>query len=202
MSLSHQKNVSSFGSLSGSIKYDRQVYHWFLLLITRPAVKAGLIQNEELRSAHQRIALNHWKERAGYLYALTVAVGAFYSRDYYLLLLIVPSLFLLKKIFSDNRDAVAKIGMALITRDFTQDKLFASTLYEISEHYARTLNIPSLVDMITAQDLILRFVVIYAYLFFLIVSPQDFLQLILCTLIVYFGVLFCLNNPFILSRLK
>ncbi len=202
MAIPLHKAVSSIESIQSSIETDRQVYRWFLMLITTPTIKTRICQSQD----HQRLfAQLRWITLGEIAACLGLTAGLIYmfmTKERAVLLGGIALLFVLQKLYAANRQTVSRLSNALLTADLTPESLNAQTLYQICEHYAKTLNIPSLVDIIARQDGIARATLIYANIFACFIYPMDFWYIWVVIISSFYLMLAAVNTSLVFNRLK
>jgi hypothetical protein len=202
MAIPFHKAVSSIESIRSSIETDRQVYRWFLMLITTPTVKSrlnGITANQDIYRRLRTITLG---ESACYLAGVIVLVYALSLKKPLILLAGIFLIYLLQKFYAANRQAVAQLSSELLNADFPEPALGSQTLFQICEHYGLTLNIPSLVDIITRQDAIARHTLIYANIFACFIYPMSFWSIWIVILSSFYLMLAAVNTSLIFNKLK
>jgi hypothetical protein len=202
MAIPHHKDVSSIESIQSSIETDRQVYRWFLMLISCPTIKARLGHTEETMKICAYLRLTILAEIGISMSLCVWIIYLFLSKERALLLVGVILLYGLHKVHALNRRYVAKISVDLLNGDFQPPTINTQTLFQVCEHYANRLNIPSLVDTITSQDSIARTTLIYANIFACFIYPMGFWYIWLVILSSFYLMIAVINTSFIFNKLR
>ncbi len=202
MAIPFHKAVSSIESIQSSIETDRQVYRWFLMLISLPLIKnqlSDISQSSQLYKKAQKIII---AEMVIYGTLMILIFSIYMTHQKLLALAVLPLFLILQRIYAANRYCVAKISVLLLRRDFEPSQLASQTIFQICEHYSRKLDIPSLVDIITRQDGIARKTLIYANVFACFIYPLDFWHIWAVIIFSFYLVLAATHTSFIFNKLK
>jgi hypothetical protein len=202
MAIPLHKAVSSLESIQSSVETDRQVYRWFLMLISVPTVKARLSGTPANRELYQRLRVIALGEIACYAAGVIVLASALNLKQPALLLAGIVLLYMLQKLYAANRRTTAQLSANLLTADFSGPSLGNQTLFQICEYYGRALDIPSLVDTITRQDAIARNTLIYANIFACFIYPMNFWSIWILILSSFYLVSAAVHTSVIFNKLK
>ena len=198
----NQNSLSSMNSVLKSIENDRQVYLWFLMLISLPDIQQKLSTNSKTKAAYQNLKNIQVAEIITYAtLALTIIGPCLIKQPWDLLLGIFP-LVILINLFRKNRLCVAGISEAFLLANIQADTLNKQTLYQTCENLSKEYNVPSLVDIITNQDFIERKILLGAIIFLPFIHPFKTWQLLLVILIIFFTTRAIINTSMVLKRLK
>ena len=202
MAIPFHKAINSIESIHSSIRTDRQVYRWFLKFISHPSIKARLRDSQEDQKYYTVLKkITAYKIGIYILEAFLLAI-IFITKQNILFLLGIPVLWVMYKLSTKHKENVAAISCSLLKMDREAIKLESQTLYQICEYYGKLLSIPTLVDIITKQDDILRKTLIYTCVLTCFIYPGDFLN----DWVILFGSFFlvqaAINTPLVFDRLK
>ena len=199
---STQNNVSNIPSIIRTIENDRQVYRWFLMLISIPKIQQALCVEHKTRSQYQTLKKIQITEIVSYMaLALTVTVSCFIKQPWLILVGGFP-LTILINLFRKNRGCVARISEEFLLKNIQPDQLNRQTLYQTCEYFSQEYNTPSLVDIITFQDTTGRKVLLGAILFLPFIYPFNTWQLLLAILSAFALTLAIVNTSLVLRKLK
>ena len=193
-----QDNVFCSEVLENSIHTDWQVHRWFLCLVLNGEARRFLETEQQAKK-----------------YCQLLQKMSFFSSFLYVLLLLSSTLFVMTRspaclgvillglggliyIFGQSKDAVVFLSHKLVNKDFPPEKLGQTTLYQMGEYYARQYAVPSMVDVICAQDYLQR----KAILFIIVVGFFYKIPVLLSSLLVAWLVILIIHWPFIYKNLK
>jgi len=197
--------VSNIEGLSESITSDYQVGRWFVYLVTRPDVKSDLIKDPNISFLYPK--LNACLQKQGFLCLLTLCFLLFIvvTGQYPLIWLSFVFFLVHWRLNSLKTEIVKQIGIVMLTNDYPEKEICKKTLYQISEHYSRKYNIPSLVDVIFSYDVIARKSVYFLVLFSLFVLVFQSWQVMWAGVTItvgYFAIMSLVNLSVIYKNLR
>ena len=198
----NQNAVSSMSSVISSIENDRQVYRWFLLLISLPKVQQKLSEDNQIKQEYQTLKKIKKTEILAYVVIVLMIICSYLIKDPLALLLGILPLIALVILFGKNRKSVATISEQFLLKNIKPDELTQQTLYQTCEYCSEKYDIPSLVDIITFQDFIGRKILLGTILFIPFIYPFKSWQILLGILVAYLVTLVIVNSSFVLRRLK
>jgi hypothetical protein len=198
----NQNAVSSMSSVINSIENDRQVYRWFLMLISLPEIQQKLSEEDKTKKEYQALKKIQTAEIATYIALALITVASYLTKEPWTLLLGVLPLAILVILFQRNRKRVAAISEQFLLKNIQPNELNQQTLYQSCEYFSKKYNTPSLVDIITYQDFIGRKVLLGAILFIPFIYPFKSWQILVATLVVYLVTLAIVNTSIVLRKLK
>ena len=198
----NQNAVSSMSSVINSIDNDRQVYRWFLILISLPQIQQRLSKQNKTKEEYQALKRIQATEIITYLLMALIILASFLIKQPWGLVLGVLPLIVLVRLFHKNRKCVMFISEQFLLEHIPTDTLNQQTLYQTCEYFAKEYHILSLVDLITYQDFIGRKALLAAILFIPFIYPFKSWQILLGILVAYLVTLVIVNSSFVLRRLK
>ena len=198
----NQNAVSNMISVISSIENDRQVYRWFLMLISLPEIQQDLFVINKTKEEYQTLKKIQRTEIITYIVlALMMTVSCLIKQPWALLGEGLP-LLILVNLFRKNRRCVAAISEQFLLKNIQPDELNQQTLFQTCEYFSKKYNIPSLVDIITFQDSIGRKVLLGALLFLPFNYPFNSWQILIAIFTVLSATLAIVNTSIILRKLK
>lgn len=202
MAIPFHKNVSSIEALHSSIEYDAQVCRWFQRYLSHPQLQKRL--SSSLGFQKQYINLKKLEMFTGLLLCIILAIIAtvLVSKQQLLLLAVIPTIGGVIKLNSLRRKQTADICRDLLLQDKESLRIESKTLFQICEIYGRNLNIPTLVDTITAQDAIMRKTFLYACVVTCFIYPFGFWDNWVNIIGSYALIQTFVNTPLVFDRLK
>ena len=198
----NQNAVSSMSSVLSSIENDRQVYRWFLMLISVPGIQQKLSEQNKIKDEYQSLKKIQITEIITYMALALITIGSIYLKQPWWLLFNLPPLVVLINLFRNNRRCVTAISEQFLLENIQPDDLKGQTLYQTCEYFSKKYNIPSLVDIITFQDFTGRKVLLGAILFIPFIYPFKSWQILIAIIIVYLATLAIVNTSIVLRKLK
>lgn len=198
----NQGAISSVSSIIGSIKNDRQVYRWFLMLVRLPEITKVLSVPNKVNKEY--LCLKKIQTTKIITYAITVFIAAascLIKQPWVLLGEVVP-LVIFVNLFQENRRCVAAISERFLLENIQPDELVQQTLYQICENLSKKFNIPTLVDIITFQDRIGRVVLLGAILFLPFIYPFKTWETWVVVVIIMSVTIVVVNASFVLRKSK
>ena len=194
---SFQDNIFSIETLGNSIRSDWQIQRWFLCLIFSPKVRQLLETTEQARKHYALLQNCFFYSHCLYIVLLLASVLLIVTGQYLWLIFIVLSLIGLNGLFRLGRNAVVVLSLNLVNEDKPPQGLESSTLYQLGEYYGDKYKVPSLIDVIFAQDSLQR----KAVLLTIILAFLYKIPVILFSLFLAWVVIFVINWPFIYKKL-
>lgn len=168
--------ASNIPAIVNSIRYDPQVRQWFTTLICQQKVREKILKNQpDLTSDYRRfnrqcLAVPFWS----FVVILIVSLSSL-TRHPLLLWGVIPFASLALWFNRQKKENLYSLSRALLLLDDQPEDLSAKTLYQIAEIYSRTYQIPSLVDLITSWDRVLRAAILIVFVFCNLIYPVEFL---------------------------
>jgi len=197
-----QTAVSSMTSIISSIENDRQVYRWFLIFISLPEIRQTLSKQNNTKEKYQNLKEIQTIEIITYLALTLIIIVSWLIKQPWLLSLEAIPLLILLNLFPSNRRCVAAISEQFLLNNFQPDELNQQTLYQTCEYLSKKYNTPSLVDIITFQDLTGRKVLLGAVFFLPFIYPFKTWQTYAATFAVLLTTIAVVNTSIILRKLK
>jgi hypothetical protein len=202
MAIPFHKAINNIESIHSSIRTDNQVYRWFVKFILHPSIKARL-QDSDADQKRYAVLTKITVYKIGIYILLTLLISIILlAKQHILVLLGTPILFGIHKLSTQQKENVAEISCSLLRMDRETIKLESQTLYQICEYYGKMLSIPTLVDIITKQDDILRKTLIYTCVVTCFIYPFDFRNDWVILFATFFLVQAAINTPLVFDRLK
>ena len=202
MSEPAQKNVTSIDALLSTIRTDTQTYRWFTFAVLHPSIQSQIIKTTNTNKLYAHLKQILIYQRLAYM-ALTAFCGiAIASKNnlYFglCLLLIYP----LTALHNRKKNIIVHISQYLLSQDFDSSTIAQKTLYQISEFYAKRYNIPSLIDIISHYDRIVRNTILLSILIAGIIYPFNWGQIILTAAASCFLIYGLIGTQTIYKKLK
>lgn len=130
-------------------------------------------------------------------------IAAAFTLKLYLIFLFLLPLFIAIRIISKNHMLnITEISRSFLIMEPESFNLEKKTLFQICEIYGKQLEIPTLVDIITKQDDILRKTVIFAIVITCFVYPFNFWNNWLFIIASFLTIQTLINTPLVFNRLK
>ena len=98
----NQNAVSSMSSVLSSIENDRQVYRWFLMLISVPGIQQKLSEQNKIKDEYQSLKKIQITEIITYMALALITIGSIYLKQPWWLLFNLPPLVVLINLFRNN----------------------------------------------------------------------------------------------------
>ena len=193
-------NVSSLNALISSIKTDKQVYRWFTLSVTQPALSSKLKSIDTLSKIYDKLKKTIFQQRLLLVFILLSVLILIATKNYIYLSACILLLIPLTRLSNAHKDCVIHISDHMLTHDFDKSDLPTKTLYQICELYSRQYNIPSLVDTIYAQDNISRKTIIFTFVFTAWLYPLANICAVFLSVIVAYNVILAFTNTSLIYK--
>lgn len=197
-----QNAVSSMACVISSIENDRQVYRWFLMFISLAEIQQILSKQNKTKEEYQSLKKTQKAEIIIYMVLALIMTASCLIKQPWILLLNVLPLAILINLFRKNRRCVAAISKQFLLENTQPDVLSQQTLFQTCEYFSKKYTTPSLVDIITFQDFILRKVLLGAILFLPFICPLKIWQLWIVFFTIYSATLAIVNTSIVLRKLK
>jgi len=194
--------LSSMSSVISSIENDRQVFRWFLTLISLPAVQQKSSANSKTKTLYQELKKIQIAKMISFLVLALIIISSCLIKLPWIWLAGIFPLVVIAKLFQKNRTCVAAISEQFLIDNIQPGELTQQTLYQTCEKLSRIYNIPSLVDLICHQDFTGRKVLVGAIFFIPFIFRLETWQLLAVTLILYTVILALISSSIILRNLK
>lgn len=147
------KNVSSPELIALSIHNDYAVYKWFLFLLSAKSLRKRLFQiNQNVTRPYRWLRSVTFMQIVLYLSFFCLALTIYPNNGYSVLVMACGVLVSVFCLYLVKKRCLVRLVKALIDIDYPEGVLQHKTLYQISEEYAKTYKIASLVDTIYASE--------------------------------------------------
>jgi hypothetical protein len=163
--------VTTLEALSRTIIYDKATYGWVTLLLSRKTALERVLGYPHYPAFKKRLILQTM--------LLILSIGLlFVALTIYpsLLLLDFPLIILFFGLNKKIRQDYSQMMLRLIKEDFQETELGQKTLYQIGEYYSQRYKIPSLVDLLTAENVVIKYILIFVFGLFIATLPVIELQ--------------------------
>jgi hypothetical protein len=199
----HSQKVTTTEALERTIESDGQIYHWFKFLIGLPQIESQVLADAALRKTYTRYKQYEWFR---YLIALLlvadVSTSILFEKYVYLWGIIFLMGFY---VYAEKQlqRLTAAVGCFIIQCDFPNRSFEEKTLYQIGEFYQQKYNMPSIIDALSAEDIITTYVILFYFILIYVICPifNLYESFILFALLFIF-VKFCLTMRIVYRHLK
>ncbi|OGX27620.1 MAG: hypothetical protein A2787_09510 [Omnitrophica WOR_2 bacterium RIFCSPHIGHO2_01_FULL_48_9] len=202
MAIPHYKITTSIEAIAHSIKIDHYVYHWFSQLIVHPRIKEKLKTSPDLLSVYKYLKLITLSELLLYLAFFILVILFFSLRQWPLVIFLAAVNLGLLFLSLKEKTAIARLGIGVLTQDYSAEQIAQMTLFQICEIYSRQLNIPSLVDTVFALDDTLKKILIWTYILTVFIYPLNSWQVLGSLVLSYWLMRWILNLGYFYYRIR
>jgi len=198
----NQNAISSMSSVISSIENDRQIYRWFLILISLPQIQQKISVNDQIKEKYSALKRIQITEIVIYMLLILITICSYLIKQPWFLLWGILPIVILVNLFRKNRGCVAVISEQFLQDNINLTELNQQTLYQTCEYLSKEYKIPSLVDIITFGDFIGRKVLLGAVLFIPFIFPFNTGQILIACVIVLLATIAIVNTSLVLRRIK
>jgi len=200
--MAHQATITSLTALQRTIETDQDVFRWFLYLISQAAVKTEIATENNIQQLYTRLKITIFYQQALWALFLVLAFFTYHSKEYLPILLGAVVLLFCFILNQKVKRLVTEISTSMISRDFQKSNFGQQTLFQIGEFYVKKYNVKSLLMMLTSVDMVIRKVLLYAWIIATFINPLGFRNFCLFIIAAYIIVSALINSSLIYNRLK
>lgn len=164
MAISPSDIFTTKEGIKETIQNDPFTFRWFCHLMKQSVMKEYIFQNKEMRQHYQSFMAMIWLQWLLDIIVITFAFVFLIEPHWGFVLGFLFSLFCRVKLRRYYKRRISNVGLYLIEREFTEEKMKRETFFYICETLAERAKTFSLVDAIYHQDKIYRFMVIFGIL--------------------------------------
>lgn len=194
---SFQDNIFSIETLENSIRSDWQIHRWFLCLILTAQLRLAFLANGANKKHYTLLQRCLTYGKGLYLFILICFIVSFFKPHFLLLFIISVCLIRLCVLFRQTRESVTFLSVNLIKQENFPKSVECMTLYQLGEYFAGKYKIPSLIDVIYAQDSLQKKSVLVT----IVVAFLYKIPVILFSLLLVWVVIFIINWPVFYKKL-
>ncbi len=189
--------------IQSSIQLDHHIYRWFLYLLYQDPIKQDILKGEEQVEEYKQLTLLNFLL---FFIGSGIFVLSFFlvsTFNLYTFMGVMVFCIFFYVVYYQKKQRVSQLGLLLIQKNFSEQELASSTLYQLAEKLSGQYNTVSLVDAIYHLERMYKVAFLFSFLIFgYILYIDAWIERVLAFLLFYFFIVLIVNTSFFYNTYK